>query len=415
MALAVDLHSHSSYAGGVGRINLQSIAQTMQSKGIDVFGVGDCLFASWQDEYKQQLEELTTGLYRLKDTKAYFIRQTEVIFTVSLPQYKQRIIAHHIILFPDDQAISKTTKLLKSYGCKNTIARPFITCKEQQELQNRLFEIQAIDPLIEIIPAHVLTPDGILGSKNALSSWKEFYGEFEINIHAVETGLSADPEMLCKIPDLKGKTFISNSDCHSAALNRVGREFTILDCSEPSYQTLINSIRKNQVLLTAEFMPSEGRYFLTGHRGDKHENKQAVFFDTAEPDNYLCPICGKKMHQGVKGRALQLSDSSLPNKHKPFMHLIPLVEVLAYSLSLKNISSKQVFDMYQTCLSAFETEINLWKSSVKDIHELLDNKLPEEIIKHIIAVRDGNFIFNPAGYDGCYGNLQIKLEKSNEQ
>jgi PHP family Zn ribbon phosphoesterase len=44
MKLAVDLHSHSGYAGGVGQIELSAVSKTMKLKGIDVFGTGDCLF-----------------------------------------------------------------------------------------------------------------------------------------------------------------------------------------------------------------------------------------------------------------------------------------------------------------------------------------------------------------------------------
>jgi uncharacterized protein (TIGR00375 family) len=410
MALAVDLHSHSGYAGGAGKISLASLAQTMQYKGIDVFGVGDCLFPAWQKEYQSQLTQLENNLYRLKDTNAYFIRQTEVIFTVKLEGHSNRIIAHHIILFPNDESIRKMMEWLKRKGHKNTIARPFITCQTQAELEDSLYEIQAINPLIEIIPAHVLTPDGILGSKNNLETWTEFYGGFAEYIHAVETGLSADPAMLCRIPDLQNKTFISNSDCHSAALNRVGREFTILQTNDVSYEAIIQAIRQNRIELTAEFMPSEGRYYLTGHRADKHKDRTSVFFSDNDPIDLVCPDCGKKLLQGVKNRADNLSDKTISLSHKPFLHLVPLIEVIAYACKLKSIDNRKVQDCYDRCLEVFGTEISLWKSSAQDIEELLDNNLTQEIIQHIVAVRNGRFDFEPAGYDGCYGRLNIHLE-----
>jgi uncharacterized protein (TIGR00375 family) len=414
MALTVDLHSHSGYAGGAGKISLASLAQTMRYKGINVFGIGDCLFPAWQQEYKVQLTSENNNLYYLSNTDAYFIRQTEVIFTVKLDDYANRIIAHHLILFPDDNSINKMITWMNRKGHKNTIARPFITCRNQAELQDSLFEIQTINPLIEIIPAHVLTPDGILGSKNNLGSWQEFYGDFTPNIHAVETGLSADPEMLCRIPDLQGRAFVSNSDCHSAALNRVGREFTILKTDELSYETIIQSVRQNNIELTAEFLPSEGRYYLTGHRADKHKDKQAIFFRDNAPDDYICPNCGKKLLQGVKYRAEKLSDQNCPKEHKPFLHLIPLIEVLMKGVGSSSPDSKKVMGFFNKCLTAFNTEISLWRSSVEDIQELLDNNLPQEIIQQIISVRNGSFSFEPAGYDGCYGVLKIQTENADE-
>lgn len=414
MAIAVDLHSHSSYAGGVGNISLPSLAETMSYKGIDVFGVGDCLYPPWQKEYSTLLTPTAGSLYNLKGTNAFFIRQTELIFTVSLKDYSHRIIAHHIILYPDDDSIQKTVSWMQKKGYKNTIARPFITCRNQSELEDNLNAIRAINPLIEIIPAHVLTPDGILGSKNKLKSWQEFYGSFTQHIHAVETGLSADPAMLCRIPDLQNKTFISNSDCHSSALNRVGREFTILDMDELSYEAIISAVRSNKVLMTAEFLPSEGRYFLTGHRADRHADKTPVFFTDQEPEDYSCQVCGKKMLQGVKSRAEQLMDKSLKTQPPKFMHLLPLIEVIAFALGTKNVGSRKVISYFRKCLADFDTEIQLWTATEKNIQELLDNNLPQEIINHILAVRRGSFVFDPPGYDGCYGTLKILVENSNE-
>ena len=149
---------------------------------------------------------------------------------------------------------------------KNTIGRPFITNENKAQLVERLFEIKAIDPYLEIIPAHVMTPEGIMGSKNSLNSIKEFYGDFTSEIKAIETGLSADPKMLERIPDFANLTMISNSDCHSSALNRIGREFTTLEMKEMNYFEMINSIRENRVKFTAEFNPKEGKFFGTGHR-----------------------------------------------------------------------------------------------------------------------------------------------------
>jgi uncharacterized protein (TIGR00375 family) len=410
MAIAVDLHSHSSYAGGAGHINLASLAQTMRYKGIDVFGIGDCLFPAWQKQYRAELKETADGLYRFPGTACHFLRQTEIIITATLKGYNHKIIAHHIVFFPDDRAIEKFVAWMQKKGHKNTIARPFIVCRSRQELEDSLYEMQEMDPLVEIIPAHILTPDGILGSKNKLSGWTEFYGSFADNIHAVETGLSADPEMLGQIPDLRGRSFISNSDCHSSALNKVGREFTILDTDTISYESVINSIRLRKICLTAEFHPTEGRYYLTGHRGNRHPDQQQVFYVQEPPVNLECPVCGKNMLMGVRDRAMQLSDRTIPHITQPFMHLIPLIEVIACCSGVKSVTSKRVLDFYKECMQAFDTEIHLWQSDEKMIHELLDNNLPQKIIKQIIAVQKGKFIFDPPGYDGCYGILKINGE-----
>jgi len=41
---------------------------------------------------------------------------------------------------------------------------------------------------------------------------------------------------------------ISNSDCHSAALNRIGREFTVIETKEITYSSIISSLRQNTIL-----------------------------------------------------------------------------------------------------------------------------------------------------------------------
>ncbi|MBT4332794.1 MAG: hypothetical protein HOD64_05900, partial [Candidatus Cloacimonetes bacterium] len=188
MKLAVDLHSHSGYAGGVGQIELSAVSKTMKLKGIDVFGTGDCIFPPRTEELKLELKEVESGLFALPNDKSKFLLQTEVIFSTKLAHKRNKTIAHHIILFPDFDSIYKMHNLMKKWGMKNTIGRPFITSDSQDELENQLFEISNIHPLIEIIPAHVMTPDGIFGSKNDLNELIEFYGEFLPKIKAIETG-----------------------------------------------------------------------------------------------------------------------------------------------------------------------------------------------------------------------------------
>jgi PHP family Zn ribbon phosphoesterase len=415
MPIAVDLHSHSNYAGGAGNIDIKAIADTMSKKGIHVYGIGDCLFAPWRKEYQKILIDIGEGVYSLPGTSAKFIRQTEVIFTAALSSHRHRIIAHHIILLPDEESIAKMLLFMQQRGIKNTIARPFIVCRDEQELVDDLFTIQAIHPLIEIIPAHILTPDGILGSKNGLSTWTEFYGAFTPYIHAVETGLSADPDMLCRIPDLQNMTYISNSDCHSSALNRIGREFTILDVEKISYPEIIRAIRQNKIQLTAEFLPSEGRYYLTGHRADRHENHQAVFFSDDQAGADRCPFCNKPLLQGARDRARLLSDSRIIPLERNFLHLIPLIEVIAHAHHTKSIASVKVTKDYHLCLKVFSTEIELWTSSNEKVQELLDTIISQEIVNQIVAVKNGNFVYDPPGFDGCYGNLKIFWENTYER
>lgn len=408
MKITVDLHSHSGYAGGVGDISFEKIYKTMDKKGIDIFGTGDCLHPEQFKKIKDKLKENREGIYFLSGNEKGFILQTEVILTTKLQDYPKKIVAHHIILFPDIPSLEKMQKLLKKWNMKNTIGRPYITTNNQQQLESRLFEIKDIDPLVEIIPAHIMTPDGILGSKNNLSSMQDFYGRFLTCINAIETGLSADPAMLTPIPDLADLTMISNSDCHSAALNRVGREFTILETSGFTYKSIINSIRKNQIIMTAEFHPTEGRYYLTGHRKNRknHNNKSVVLENY--PENLVCPICKKKMLLGVKHRCEQLYNNGIEERKQNFIHVVPLVEVIANAVGIKSVKSKKVLSLFDKIVGVYGSEIAMWQDNADSIESELSPFLPEGLIKTIIAIKADDFRFEPAGFDGVYGNLTIK-------
>ncbi len=406
MQITVDLHSHSGYAGGVGDVSLDAVAQAMAFKGIDVYGCGDCIYPLRTEELKQVLKETSNGLFTYKDYPARFLLQTEIILTVSLSGYKNRVLAHHLVFFPDFKSITGIQKLLEKWSQKNTIGRPFITNRDQAELEDRLFAIADLHPLIEIIPAHVMTPEGILGSRNRLTSIQEFYGQFTSQIRVIETGLSADPEMLCRIPDLQSLTMISNSDTHCAALNRIGREFTILDADTFDYQGIINSLRQNKVNMTAEFFPAEGRYFLTGHRTNREGHTVPVIYEENAPEDLICPICRKSMLPGVKQRSMELSDQRISPLHREFKHLLPLLEVIA-TAQKKGVAAKSVWIEYMEVLKWFPSEIALWKSEQIVIEDNLDKRITQETLKTIIAVKEEHYSFKPAGYDGVYGVMVI--------
>ncbi len=411
MKLTADLHSHSGYAGGVGAIELKDIALTMQYKGIDVYGTGDCLLPQRSNELKNQLIYCHNGLYKIKEnSKANFLLQTEIILTTKSQSVnaKNKLMAHHIVLFPDFESIEKMQSKMIKLKQKNTIGRPYIATDCRDRLVDILFEIKNIHPLIEIIPAHVVTPDGVMGSANRLYHPEEFYGDFFSEIHALETGLSADPGMLCEIEGLSHLTMLSFSDGHSSALNRIGREFTVFDVNEISYAEIMNAIRKNKVLFTAEFMPEEGRYHLTGHRADKQGHKEEIYFAGNPPKDYICPICNKKMTPGVADWLKQLPKAKQKSKQN-FIHLIPLIEVIAYGYKLKSIKSAKVHKTYFEILQSFDTEIDLWQSSKEKIRLLLTKNIDINIVNAIIKVKSQDFYYDPPGFDGNYGKLKINI------
>ncbi len=419
MEINVDLHSHSGYAGGVGQIALADIALSMKKKGIHIFGTGDCLHPGWNSQLRESLQECEPGLYSLRDelgnAEARFLLQTEIIITAATAVTPGRKKVHCVVLFPSFEVCEEATKLLEGWEVRNTIGRPFLKCKDPDDVAAKVAKLLGLDSGVELIPAHVMTPQGVFGSDRPVNRLSDFFGSASERINAVETGLSADPAVLDMIPELDGMALISSSDCHSAASNRLGREFTALEVEELSYRGLTGSIRSRKVAWTAEFNPGEGKYFLSGHRAGKqgHGEGYCVFSPDKTPPDGICPVCGKMLTVGVLERAIQVSRAQGGNRKlrkesgRRFIHMVPLSEVVAYSLGIASPNSKRVMELYERIVAAFGTEIEIWKVEPHTVREVLSGAVPGEITDTIIEIKNDNFTFEPLGFDGSYGKLVV--------
>ena len=416
MIVATDLHSHSPYAGGAKNIDIRRLAKVAKLKGVNIIGTGDCLFAPWIANLKNNIEEIEEGLFGLARSKLEtnqrifrFVLQTEIVIT--LPADKGRRRLHLVILFPDFTSIKEIQTLFGKWHVKNTIGRPYLVCHSVREVSKKLKTIAQINPWLEFIPAHVMTPEGVFGSKNKISSWKEIFGDFVSHIYAVETGLSADPTVLSLIPELENINLISSSDFHSANYDKLGREMTILDIEALDYKNIIKAIRKNRINKTIEFPPSEGKYFLTGHRKNRpgHSGKPCYWSPKFSSSAKLCPICNRKTETGVLERAFELRKiqsgkrkfGQLKNNARPFLHVVPLFEIL----KSRGLGEKE----YETICSYFGNELNLWESSVNTVKYGLNDikNISAKVISEVLAVKDGTFCFDPPGYDGEFGKIKI--------
>lgn len=422
MRYVVDLHSHSGYAGGVGNISLETVAETMAKKGINAFGVGDCLQPAWREKYAKRLTEKEPGLFALRDAPppldaARFVLQTEIIITSPVDSGGRKG-THVVLLFPALAAVDDAIALLRKWDVKADMGRPFVKCDSPHDVAEKCRALRAIDDSVMIIPAHVMTPQGIYGSDHPVDSMREVFGDFTPEISTVETGLSSDPALLALLPELDGLTLISNSDCHSGALNRVGREFTALDLHTPSYEEIVAALRDKRVRYTAEFNPAEGRYFLTGHRAglERHGDAYCFYSPDTVPADGICPICGKKLTVGVLDRLLYLSAKQ--SKAGPARSLeevtpaqasrslVPLVEVVAAGLGVKSVASRKVTALYDTLVNEVGTEAELWELPDADVAAAYAGKIPDAVLNAVLQVKRGEFSFIP-GFDGTYGGLRL--------
>jgi uncharacterized protein (TIGR00375 family) len=266
-----------------------------------------------------------------------------------------------------------------------------------------------------IVPAHAWTPwFSIFGANSGFDSIEECFGELSSHIHAIETGLSSDPEMNWRLSRLDSITLLSNSDAHSP--NRLGREANAFDCAL-DYQEIVEAIRKKdrkKILFTVEFFPEEGKYHYDGHRNC------GVIFSPPETKNHhsLCPKCQKKLTVGVMHRVEELADRPegfMPRNAIPFIHTLPLEEIIAEALGTRG-GTKRVETEYDRLIEKGGSEFRILLEATPD--ELASYASPK-ILEGIIRNRQGKVLIVP-GHDGVYGKITLfpetkETEPSKEQ
>ena len=395
-----DLHMHSKYSRATSKdLDIPNLEKWGKIKGLNLIGTGDFTHPVWIENLKRDLVEGENGILRSKGGMN-FLLQTEINLMYTQGGKGRRV--HHLILAPNFNVVDQIREALGKKGRLDYDGRPIFGFSSI-ELVDMMREISED---IEIIPAHVWTPwFGLLGSKSGFDSVEECFEDRTKYIHALETGLSSDPAMNWRLSSLDKYTLISNSDSHSFWPWRIGREANVFDF-ELSYKNILNAIRTKQGLIeTIEVDPGYGKYHFDGHRNCD------VCFNPKETvkNKGICPKCGRPLTIGVLSRVEELADR--PEGFKldgaiPFKRLMPLAELIAKQIGIKQLYSKSVFSKYMGVVNSFESEFNvLLNESEKSLSEFLDKKLVDVIIKN----REGKILVKP-GYDGVYG--EPKLEKS---
>jgi PHP family Zn ribbon phosphoesterase len=180
-------------------------------------------------------------------------------------------------------------------------------------------------------------------------------------------------------------------------LNRLGREFTEIHTDEISSEGIADSVRKKRISKTAEFPPFEGRYYLTGHRGDRPgHNGEDVFYTDDPPET--CLLCGRPLTPGVKERAKAIYRDSCEIR-QDFVYQIPLVEVIGASLGF-GAGSKKVTEIYHEIIKQAGKESTIWLED--EIPEF--RNMPEQVTEGIFKIKKNSFKIE-YGFDGKYGRI----------
>jgi uncharacterized protein (TIGR00375 family) len=435
MHYVTDLHLHSKYSRAVSpQMNLQVMAQYARQKGLDILTAADFTHPVWSKEIQSQLEESEEGLYELKEEKAdetrkkvRFMISTEISSIYKQGDKLRRI--HNLLFVPSLGTAERLTKALVSKGCNlNADGRPIVGLSAEALLDLLL----SIDDRSFLIPCHIWTPHfGVYGSASGFDSLAEAFGSLSAQIYGIETGLSSDPDMNWQVKELMDRTILSFSDAHSPA--KMAREATVFDLEEPTYENIRQGIMRlatksntpNKIAYTLEFYPEEGKYHFSGHRNCK----VSVGPDEIRSGGTTCPVCQRRMTEGVLYRVQELSDESLFDRvstkensagvkwytdkmhiQPPYMKLVPLLEIAAESLHSTVLSQKSK-NLYAKLCAELTSELHvLLKAPIADIERVGGMKVAQGVTK----VREGAISIEP-GYDGEYGKVQIWEEEEFKQ
>lgn len=409
MIYSADLHLHSPFARATSReLTFENMALWARIKGIDLLASADFTHPEWVEHTKRTLRATGDGLYECDGAR--FVLGTEVNCNGYQGGRNRRI--HMLMFAPSIEVVERINGALSDKGLLASDGRPTLHMTPRELLETLLH----IDERIMLIPAHAWTPHfGIYGSRTGFDSLEECFGDLTPHIFAIETGLSSDPAMNWRMPELDEVSIVSFSDAHS--LPKMARELTFID-GEMSYDGLRRALNEQSIAYTVEFFPEEGKYHHSGHR------KCGV---NLSPDEVaavgdVCPVCGRRMTLGVMQRTERLArrDASAfrdgdgfvrggersgghsEDGRPPFRSLVGLQQIVAESMG-RGVNTKGVRARYMTLVEELGSELHiLMDADTSDISRVGGERIAEGVER----VRKGDIYIEP-GYDGVFGKVSV--------
>ncbi|NYT20607.1 MAG: endonuclease Q family protein [Methanomicrobiales archaeon] len=371
MQLFCDLHIHSCFSIASSRNMLPDILiASCTRKGIGILGSGDALHDGWRKLWQERLRG---------DTEVLVVPTTEV---------EDRNRVHHLIILDSFDRCRDLQTLLAPHATNlHRTGRPHVRLSGEEIARS----VHAVEGLIG--PAHAFTP------------WTSLYASFDSPeacygvepIDFLELGLSADSSYGAAIPELAGIPFLSNSDAHSPDPIRLGREFTGISVSEETPGGVIDAIREGAIFLNAGFFPEEGKYNRTACSRCFRQFSHAE----AEAARWKCPDDGGRITRGVADRAAALSTGH-PTRRPPYLHIIPLGEIIRHVLDTSSPSTKSCLMVYDRFIQTFGDEIRvLTRIPVPDLA-----RVDEGVARAIDAFRSARVHLVPGG-GGRYGSFSF--------
>ena len=181
----------------------------------------------------------------------------------------------------------------------------------------------------------------------------------------------------------------------------------------------------NKIAYTIEFYPEEGKYHFSGHRNCK----VSIGPDEIREGGNTCPVCQRRLTEGVLFRVQQLSDEKLLGRAEekknaqglkwytdklhiqpPYVKLVPLLEIVAEGLG-STVASQKSQKIFAELCSRLGSELNvLLHIPIDEVNKVAGAKVAEAVQK----VRAGEISIEP-GYDGEYVRVKIWKGESEEK
>lgn len=393
MKVNTDLHLHSKYSMASSRkMELPTIAREASKKGMELIGTADCTHPKWLEEIKR----VAISDEEIRIDEVHFIPTTEI-------EDNKRV--HHLLILPSISKAEELAERISPFGNLEVDGRPSVRL-DGSEIAEIAKDLGAL-----IGPCHAFTPwTALYGYHDSLESC---YGDMTDYISFLELGLSADSDYADRIADLHRLTFLSNSDAHSPYTNKLAREFTQFDVPELTFDGLKKAILREQgykATLNVGFFPEEGKY----NRSACTKCFTQYTLPEAVENKWRCHICGGLIKKGVFDRVNELADFKEP-KHPeyrpPYLHLIPLAEIIQMALGHASVQTKGVQTAWNKLIERFGNEIKALIYSEPEDLKIVDD---DRIVNAILAFRKGNVIIHPGG-GGQYGWLELPENLKREE
>jgi len=340
MHVNADLHIHSCFSmASSPKMVPENLIHNCITKGISVLGSGDALHPEWQSMWADHLENNAGVL---------------VIPTAEVEDQKR---VHHLILMPDFEGFSQLRTMLIPFSRDIlTGGRPHVHLQG-----SRIAEmVHSLGGMIG--PAHAFTPWTSLFAY--YDHINECYGGEKVDF--LELGLSADTSYGEAIPDLYTIPFITNSDAHSPDPAKCGREFTRLSLNRYTTKGVLSSLKAGHIEMNVGFFPEAGKY----NRTACTRCYKQYSLPEAKEFRWRCPKDRGVIKKGVHDRARELSFGT-PVKRAPYLHMIPLGEIIRATLNTSSTTTKKCTHCYEQLISSLGNEIAILTTiPIQEIREI---------------------------------------------